>query len=246
MQKQDEIIEMFNQIAPSYDKANRILSFGIDVSWRKKACAQTLKFCEKSELKILDLACGTGDMIEIWQKSAQKFGKKCELKGIDPSHEMLKIAREKIQNQNVEFIQAKAQSLPLENESTEIISISYGIRNVMQRQEALSEIFRVLKHGGLFVVLEFTKRENGGLIAIFRDFYLKKILPILGGIISKNKAAYEYLPNSIDGFLSKDEFINELESAGFRLCVFKSFSFGISSMFIAQKIEKEIKFTEQI
>ncbi|QKF88040.1 bifunctional 2-octaprenyl-6-methoxy-1,4-benzoquinone methylase / S-adenosylmethionine:2-DMK methyltransferase [Campylobacter upsaliensis RM3940] len=234
MQKQEKIIEMFNQIAPTYDKANRILSFGADVSWRKKACKRVLELCEENTLDIVDVACGTGDMIEIWQESVQKAHKNIKhIRGIDPSSQMLKEARKKFKN--VEFIEAGAQDLPLESESVDILSISYGIRNVVERQRALGEFARVLKKGGILLVLEFTKREQGGFIAFFRDFYLKNILPSLGGFISKNKEAYAYLPNSIEEFLSKEEFSTELQSVGFKNVDFKSFSFGVSSMFIARK-----------
>ncbi|MBZ7940021.1 bifunctional demethylmenaquinone methyltransferase/2-methoxy-6-polyprenyl-1,4-benzoquinol methylase UbiE [Campylobacter molothri] len=235
MQKQDKIIEMFNEIAPSYDKANRILSFGVDISWRKYACKKVLKYYKSDFISIVDVACGTGDMIAIWQEKARMLSKNItSIKGIDPSEGMLEIAKQKFPN--IDFIQAKAQNLPLENQSVDIVSISYGIRNVVERKQALSEFFRVLKKGGIFVILEFTKREKGGFIATLRDFYLKNILPTLGGIISKNKSAYEYLPNSIDEFLSKEEFIKELNDCGFEILDFKSFSFGVSSMFIARKL----------
>ncbi len=235
MQKQDKIIKMFNEIAPTYDKANRILSFGVDVSWRKFACKRVLKLYQKDDLNIVDVACGTGDMIEIWQESAKKLNKNiAHIKGIDPSEGMLNIAKQKFPN--IEFIEAGAQELPLQSESVDIVSISYGIRNVMEREKALREFSRVLKQDGIFVVLEFTKREKGGFVASCRDFYLKNILPSLGGMISKNKSAYEYLPNSIEGFLSKEEFIAELKQVGFEMLEFKSFSFGVSSMFIAKKV----------
>jgi len=234
MQKQENIIEMFNQIAPTYDKANRILSFGADVNWRKKACEKILKLCDNN-LNIIDIACGTGDMIEIWQKCALKNQKNIEnIKGIDPSKGMLEIARKKFKN--IEFIQALAQDLPLQNESVDILSISYGIRNVTERKQALKEFSRILKKDGLLLVLEFTKRDKNGLIGMLRDFYLKNILPLIGEVISKNKEAYKYLPNSIEGFLSKEEFIEELENTNFQMLDFQSFSFGISSMFIAKKV----------
>ncbi|EPT5774274.1 ubiquinone/menaquinone biosynthesis methyltransferase, partial [Campylobacter coli] len=152
----------------------------------------------------------------------------------DPSEGMLNIAKQKFPN--IEFIEAGAQELPLQSESVDIVSISYGIRNVVERKKALREFSRVLKQDGIFVVLEFTKREKGGFVASCRDFYLKNILPSLGGMISKNKSAYEYLPNSIEGFLSKEEFIAELKQVGFEMLEFKSFSFGVSSMFIAKKV----------
>lgn len=237
MQKQEQIIAMFNQIAPSYDRANRILSFGVDKSWRIKGIKRTLEKVGEQELNILDIACGTGDMIELWQKQTANFGKKIRsIKGIDASYAMLEIARQKFPK--LEFIEAQAQNLPLNDESADIISISYGIRNVTQRQKALQEFARVLKNGGFLLILEFTKREKGGILALCRDFYLKRILPKLGKMISKNKDAYEYLPNSIDDFLSKDELIKELENADFTLVRYENFSFGISSAFLAQKTSK--------
>ncbi|WP_291949866.1 bifunctional demethylmenaquinone methyltransferase/2-methoxy-6-polyprenyl-1,4-benzoquinol methylase UbiE [Campylobacter sp.] len=231
MQKQEKIVKMFDDIAPTYDKANRILSFGTDVNWRKKACLNAFKYV-KNQLDIVDVACGTGDMIIEWQNQANKMNKEIvSIKGIDPSIGMLEVARKKI---NAEFIQAKAQELPLESQSADIISISYGIRNVVDRKEAIKEFSRVLKKDGILLVLEFTKREQGGFIANCRDFYLKNILPKVGGFISKNYSAYEYLPNSIENFLSKEDFIDEL-SEYFQMLEYKSFSCGICSEFIARK-----------
>lgn len=234
MQKQEQIVQMFDKIAPSYDKANRILSFGVDKSWRVAGIKRVFENTPQKSVDIVDIACGTGDMIELWQRLAPKFEREIiSLKGIDASEKMLEIAKRKFPR--VEFTQALAQNLPLKDESADIISISYGLRNVVERQQALNEFNRVLKNGGLLLILEFTKREKGGLLALCRDFYLKRILPTLGGLISHDKAAYEYLPNSIEDFLGKDELIKELESANFSLVRVESFSFGISSAFIAQK-----------
>lgn len=234
MQKQEKIVQMFNEIAPSYDKANRILSFGIDITWRKRACNYVLKNYDKTDLNIIDVACGTADMINIWQQEALKLDKKIsKIIGIDPSEGMLEIAKEKYKK--VTFIKAFAQDLPLENESADIMSISYGLRNVVERKKALKEFFRVLKKDGLLLILEFSKQEKKGFLSFFRDFYLKNILPILGGFLSKNKSAYEYLPNSIDHFLSEQELAKELQEIGFKIVKINNFSFGISSMFVAKK-----------
>lgn len=227
--KQDKIVKMFDDIAPTYDKLNRILSFGVDKSWRKKAIKEVLKNAPQS-VKIADIACGTGDMIALWQDLAHKT---VQIVGVDPSEQMLEIARKKIKD--AKFIKAYAQNLPLNNDSIDILSISYGIRNVIERKKAFNEFARVLKKGGILLILEFTKREKGGVLAWGRDFYLAKILPKIGKFISKNATAYSYLPDSIDSFLSKDELILELENAGFSLVKYQNFSLGISSGFILKK-----------
>lgn len=153
--------------------------------------------------------------------------------GIDPSVGMLDVARTKVDF--AEFLEGKAQELPVSDEGTEIISISYGIRNVVDRIEALQEFHRALKPGGLVVILEFTKQEKSGVVSKIVDFGMKKVLPRIGGLISKNYAAYKYLPDSIEEFLTTEMLAKELESVGFEMKYTKSFSMGISTLLIAQK-----------
>jgi len=227
---------MFNQIAKTYDKANRVLSFGIDIIWRKKACNKSFDFYGKSEIdKIIDVACGTGDMMAYWKKQANRNGIEVKkLLGVDPSEGMVAVAQEKFPDFNFDISYATQINEP--NDSADIVSITYGIRNVMERQEAFQEFNRVLKKGGLVVILEFTKSEKKTLLSRFTGFYLNKILPKIGGLISKNKEAYEYLPNSIEGFLTTQMLENELIDAGFEPLMTKSFSMNISTMFIAKKV----------
>ncbi|MDO9207910.1 MAG: class I SAM-dependent methyltransferase, partial [Sulfuricurvum sp.] len=130
---------------------------------------------------------------------------------------------------------APATKLPRENGSADIISISYGIRNVMERQEALTEFNRVLKTGGLVVILEFMKNENPSALGKVRDWYMNNVLPRLGGLISNNYEAYRYLPDSIEGFLTVGKMAAELEDAGFEMLYTKSFSMDISTLMIARK-----------
>jgi len=134
-----------------------------------------------------------------------------------------------------EFIEGKAQELPIEDASTDIISISYGIRNVVDRVQALEEFHRALKSGGIVVILEFTKQDRSGAIDKVVDFGMKKVLPRVGGIISKNYEAYKYLPDSIEEFLTTEMLSKELEEAGFEMKYTKSFSMGISTLLVAQK-----------
>ncbi|WP_198306220.1 bifunctional demethylmenaquinone methyltransferase/2-methoxy-6-polyprenyl-1,4-benzoquinol methylase UbiE [Arcobacter vandammei] len=236
MEKQEKIVSMFNNIAPTYDTANRVLSMGIDKSWRDKACSKTFEiYGQKTIEKIVDVACGTGDMILFWKQNAKK--KSITLKnivGIDPSVGMMEVGKKKLPE--VEFIEAFATSMPLENSSSDIVSISYGIRNVVQRQEAFFEFARVLKQGGLVVISEFTKNKKESLLDHLTAFYMDKILPFIGGIISKNKEAYRYLPDSIDEFLTTENLCKELENAGFEIVYTKAFSMKISTLIIAKKL----------
>jgi demethylmenaquinone methyltransferase/2-methoxy-6-polyprenyl-1,4-benzoquinol methylase len=236
MSKQEKIVSMFNDIAGTYDIANRVLSMGIDKTWRNKACNLAYSFYDKQTVpKIIDVACGTGDMIDVWKKIAHKNGIHLEnIMGVDPSVGMMDVAKQKLPD--VEFIEAGAAQMPFDSSSTDIISISYGIRNVMERQEAFNEFSRVLKKDGLVVILEFTKNEKQNLLDHVTDFYMNKILPTLGGLISKNKEAYTYLPNSIDDFLTQDNLCEELKQAGLEPIYVKGFSMNISTLFIARKI----------
>lgn len=236
MDKQEKIVSMFNDIAGRYDIANRILSMGIDKSWRNKACNKALSLYNKNSLeKIVDVACGTGDMIDFWKTIANKNG--IELKnivGVDPSVGMMDVARQKFPE--VEFIEAGAAQMPLDSNTADIISISYGIRNVVQRQEAFDEFARVLKKDGLVVISEFTKQEKTNILDHITDFYMNKVLPTIGGLISKNKEAYRYLPDSIDEFLTTDNLCKELKQAGLEPIHVQSFSMKISTLIIARKV----------
>ncbi|WP_107791405.1 bifunctional demethylmenaquinone methyltransferase/2-methoxy-6-polyprenyl-1,4-benzoquinol methylase UbiE [Campylobacter concisus] len=237
MQKQEKIVDMFNQIAPTYDVANRVLSLGVDVSWRKFACRYMLEIFKNKSINIVDVACGTGDMMGLWSEISKEFGVEVKsLTGIDPSSGMLKEARVKFPN--FKFIEAYADNTTLASGEAQILSISYGIRNVVERKAALREFNRVLASDGYVVVLEFTKRQKKGLITSLRDFYLSKILPSIGGFISKNKEAYEYLPSSIENFLDAKSFCDELVEAGFEIELCKGFSMDISTLFIAKKVKE--------
>lgn len=230
MDKQKQIIEMFDRIAPSYDLANRVLSLGIDVQWRKEGCKKAIERLGRNEnLKVLDVACGTGDMILHWKKNLF-FS---EFIGIDPSAGMLEMAKKKVLD--CQFIQANAQALPLEDQSIDLVSIAYGLRNVCDYPLALSEFFRVLKKGGVLLILEFTHNPNPNLIDKIGLFYTQKILPFLGGLISKNKQAYAYLPDSIEHFASLQTLCDDLEKCGFKHVSSKSYYAKISSLILASK-----------
>lgn len=235
MEKQEKIVSMFDDIAPTYDTANRVMSMGVDKSWRRKACDLAFEFYNRDSIdKIVDVACGTGDMMDFWSSRAKQASINInEIVGVDPSVGMVDVAKQKYPKFN--YYISKATQIPLEDESSDIISITYGIRNVVQRKEALDEFNRVLKKDGLVVILEFMKNENPSFLGKIRDFYMNKILPKVGGLISNNLEAYEYLPNSIEDFSTVSNMQSELENSGFEMLYTKSFSMDISTLLIARK-----------
>jgi len=234
-EKQEKIVTMFDDIASTYDLANRVLSFGIDIQWRKKGCDKVFEILDQKILtQVTDVATGTGDLLIYWKEQAKKNGVEIEkYVGVDPSVGMLEVARGKVDF--AEFIEGKAQELPIADESTDVISISYGIRNVVDRVEALREFNRALKPNGIVMILEFTKQDRSGVVDKVVGFGMKKVLPRVGGLISKNYEAYKYLPDSIEEFLTTDMLAKELEEAGFEMKYTKSFSMGISTLLVAQK-----------
>jgi len=234
-EKQEKIVSMFDDIAPTYDTANRVMSMGVDISWRKKACDLAFGYYGHENIEnIVDVACGTGDMMGYWKKQSQKADVTIQnLTGVDPSNGMVDVARKKFPDFSYHI--SKATEIPLEDNSADIISITYGIRNVMERQEAFYEFNRVLKKGGLVVILEFMKDENKNILKKMRDVYMHKILPYVGGAISKNLEAYTYLPDSIENFVTIQGMTQELEKAGFEMLHTQSFSMDISTLMIARK-----------
>jgi len=227
---------MFNDIAGTYDLANRVLSMGVDRTWRDKACNLAYSFYDKQYIdKIVDVACGTGDMMVNWKKIAYQNGINVEqIVGVDPSVGMMEVGKQKIPESI--FIEAGAENMPIDSNSADIISIAYGIRNVVEREKGLQEFARVLKEDGLMVILEFTKNEKKNPLDHLTDFYMNKMMPTIGGLISKNKEAYTYLPNSIDSFVTTDEMCQELEDVGLKPIYVKGFSMNISTLFIARKV----------
>ena len=234
-QKQEEIIRMFDDIAGTYDLANRVLSLGIDIKWRQKSCKKALSLLNKKEIgSIVDVATGTGDLLLMWRKIATKKGIEVQkFIGIDPSSGMLDVARKKVDF--AIFEEAKAQQLPVEDESCDIVSIAFGIRNVVEPVLALSEFYRILRPGGLAVILEFTKNDRSGMVDKMVDFGMKKVLPLVGGLISKNYEAYRYLPDSIESFLTTETLEQMLSEAGLAPIYRRSFSMGIATLIIAKK-----------
>lgn len=249
---QRSIIAMFDDIAKDYDKTNRILSLGIDISWRKDAVKRAYKARNAKDIeRIVDVACGSGDMIKHWHSYALESSIVVrEIIGIDPSQEMLKIAENKLQaigggfakvDSRIALQLGEAKDLStLESQSVDILSISYGLRNVLEYKQALREFARVLNPGGIVVVLDFFKNSSPSLIDRIIGIYTKHILPCIGYLISRNYAAYKYLPDSMESFITPDELALAFKEANLQPLEIKSYSAGISHLVLGQKPCEEV------
>ena len=231
MAKKEGIRKLFDNIAPDYDKLNHILSLNIDKGWRRKAVRELID--TEMPLNILDVACGTGDFtIEIAQKAAQSSN----VTGIDLSEGMMKIGREKIAAAGVkaEMVQGDCENLPYGNETFDRISVGFGVRNFEHLDIGLKEMCRVLKPDGKLVILELSVPSNPIIRWCYKLYFLK-ILPAIGGWISGDRGAYEYLPASVLRFPAPQKFIQMMKEAGFPNVGHKAFTFGICRMYIGSK-----------
>lgn len=228
--KKEQVQSMFNRIAPRYDFLNRVLSFGIDTIWRRKL-VKLLKG-HKAPL-ILDVATGTGDLaIEICKIDP------VAVYGVDISEEMLKVAEKKLIEKRlqmtVQLRQADSESLPFENDFFDAITVAFGVRNFEDLHKGLSEMKRVLRPGGKLFVLEFSKPALFPFKQLYL-FYFTKILPWWGGVISRDKEAYSYLPASVLQFPEGEDFEQELKNAGLEPENSFSQTFGIATIYVATK-----------
>ncbi|MDR0747369.1 MAG: bifunctional demethylmenaquinone methyltransferase/2-methoxy-6-polyprenyl-1,4-benzoquinol methylase UbiE [Helicobacteraceae bacterium] len=232
--KQQEIVEMFDHISSTYDRLNRILSFGVDRSWRRKGCLEAFKIFGKPCGTLLDVASGTGDLMLFWRKASCRLNLPIDRAiCIDPSAKMLDIARKKVKD--AEFLQHRATDIPLENAAADLISISYGIRNVIEIDRAIGEFYRLLRPGGVLLILEFMNHKKQTLSDRAVSLYLFKILPAIGRLFSRDRRAYAYLPASIERFLTAEELCEKLKKNGFEIAQVKDETFGVSTRFIARK-----------
>lgn len=231
MAKKEGIRKLFDNIAPDYDKLNHILSLNIDKGWRKKAVKEILN--TTLPVSVLDVACGTGDFtIEI----ARKAPAGSKITGIDLSEGMMKIGREKIMAAGVDavMVQGDCEALPYDDFSFQRISVGFGVRNFENLEVGIKEMHRVLTPAGKLVILELSVPSNP-LIRWCYKLYFLKILPTIGGWISGDRGAYEYLPASVLRFPAPDKFVGMLKDAGFRTVEHRSLTLGICRMYIAHK-----------
>ena len=222
---------MFDKISFKYDFFNHLATFYIDKYWRYQFIR---RLNIKQGMDILDIATGTGDVIiKICRKNKSVNGF-----GFDCSHNMLEIAKNKSKKkkiENVEYIHGYAEKLPFENNSVDIITISFGMRNFSNYEDALKEINRVLKPNGTLAILEFCRPKNSLFQKLF-SFYFNNIIPIIGKILTGEKL-FDYLPESVNNFFSKNELLEKIETFGFRSTDAKNLTFGICSIVIGTKFK---------
>ena len=222
---------MFNDIAPTYDQLNHILSFDIDKLWRKRVVRIVRQLGAKY---IMDMATGTGDLAIALAQNIEGS----TIYGADFSSEMLAVAEQKISklalSERISLTECNAESIPLDDESVDAVTVAFGVRNFEHQKEALTEIKRTIKQGGHLIVLEFSNPKCAFVRWCYR-LYSHYILPAIGRLVSKHATAYTYLPESIDQFASPEAFTALLQEVGFDHIERKSQSMGIAHIYIAHK-----------
>jgi demethylmenaquinone methyltransferase / 2-methoxy-6-polyprenyl-1,4-benzoquinol methylase len=228
--KKEQMAKMFNNISHRYDFLNHFLSLGIDKLWRKQAIG-FLKPLKPQ--RILDVATGTGDFaIQALSLNPE------HITGIDISEGMLAMGRKKLEklnlSQKIALQPGDSEDLPFADNAFDAATVGFGVRNFEDLERGLSEILRVLKPGAMLVVLEFSRPRQFPMRQLY-NFYFKNILPGLGRLISKDKSAYTYLPESVEAFPDGTDFENILKKVGFKETACKALTFGISSIYTARK-----------
>jgi demethylmenaquinone methyltransferase/2-methoxy-6-polyprenyl-1,4-benzoquinol methylase len=228
--KKEQVARMFDSISGNYDFLNHFLSLGIDIRWRKKA----IKLLAPGKPKlILDVATGTGDFaVEALKLSPDK------IIGVDISEGMLEVGRKKMKangyDSRIELLSGDSEKLPFEENKFDAVIVAFGVRNFENLERGLTEMYRVLKPGGRMVVLEFSKPRMFPFKQLYH-FYFTFVLPKIGKVISKDPAAYTYLPESVQAFPDGENFISILSRLGFKDTLCKPLTLGISSLYTGIK-----------
>ena len=230
--KSEQVERMFDRIAPTYDFLNSLLSVGIDHYWRKRAIRELAPVTDY--LNILDVATGTGVLSFQTLKSYPKV----QITGIDIADKMLDVGRLRSTksglDSNLKFLKADSLNLPFEANTFDRTMVAFGVRNFENLDKGLMEMYRVLKPGAKCVVLEFSKPRTWPIKPLF-GFYFQNILPLIGRILSKDPAAYQYLFQSVQQFPDFDRFVHTMAQAGFKNCRFQSLTFGICCLYTGTK-----------
>ena len=228
--KKDQVAQMFDTISGNYDGLNRVISFGIDIKWRKKVLQLV---SDKNPKIVLDIATGTGDLaILMTATSAEK------IIGLDISAGMLDVGRKKIEGKKlsdkIEMILADSENMPFEDNTFDAITVAFGVRNFETLEKGLGEILRVLKPNGIFVILETSVPDKTPYKQGYK-FYSKNILPLIGKLFSKDNSAYQYLSESASVFPYGEALNNILKKIGFIDVVSMPQTFGVATIYSATK-----------
>jgi demethylmenaquinone methyltransferase/2-methoxy-6-polyprenyl-1,4-benzoquinol methylase len=229
-QKKEQVAEMFDHIANRYDLLNSLLSFGIHKGWRRK-CVHILRAHRPK--KILDVATGTGDFaVECASLSP------VSIVGIDISEGMLAVGRQKIAKRNlanlVTLKQGNAENFTDPDGSFDAITVGFGVRNFQDLEKGLKNLHRLLKPGGILVVLEFSYPTSAP-VKLFYDFYLGFVTPMTGRLLSRDTRAYTYLAESVKAFPNNERFTGVMQNCGFTRCSFRPMSLGIAAIYLGIK-----------
>ena len=230
--KKEQVTKMFDEVSSNYDFLNRILTFGLDIAWRKKVVKIVQNHTKNRENKqFLDIATGTGDLAIMLAKV-----KEAKITGLDISKGMLEVGIKKVKAKNlenqIEMILGDSEKLPFNDHTFDAITVGFGVRNFENLDKGLQEIHRVLKKDGVFVVLETSQPEKFPMKQLFK-FYSKFVIPTVGGLFSKDKKAYDYLPESAAIFPYGKTFCNILQKNGFNKAIDYPVAFGISTIYKA-------------
>jgi demethylmenaquinone methyltransferase/2-methoxy-6-polyprenyl-1,4-benzoquinol methylase len=229
--KKDQVATMFNNISKNYDDLNRVISFGIDISWRKKVVQIVSK---NNPQQILDIATGTGDLALMMSTLAPE-----KIIGLDISEGMLSVGKEKISkaqlNDKIEMVVGDSEDIPYADNTFDAITVSFGVRNFANLDKGLGEIRRVLKSGGILVILETSNPTKFPFKQGYK-FYTSFILPVIGKLFSKDKIAYSYLSESANFFPFGEAFNNILKKNGFINTTHTPVTFGVATIYSGIKI----------
>ena len=221
---------MFGRVAHRYDLANHLLSANVDRHWRSHTVARVRDILRRPDSKVMDLACGTGDLLVAMEREAGRG-----LYGSDFCHPMLQGASDKLRRQNLRsgLLEADALALPLPDATLDLVTMAFGFRNFANYRTGLTELRRVLRPGGTLAILEFTQPPNAAFAAVY-EWYSRNVLPLLGGLISGAPDAYKYLPASVKKFPTAPELIALMTECGFAKVEFEYLTFGIAALHLGR------------
>ena len=227
--KKGLVQNVFDQVYDKYDLMNDFMSLGIHRLWKKNM----LNMMNPSyNQKLVDVACGTGDIAKLFLDNVNKYS---EITCVDPNKGMISKGKEKLNRyKNLNWVIAPAEKLPFKENSFDFYTISFGLRNTGNLNKSLAEAYRVLKPGGRFLCLEFSKIQNSSLEFIYKNY--SKLLPTIGKLVVGEKQPYEYLVESIEKFVNQDELINMMIKNNFKKCNYRNLSGGIVSIHSGWKI----------